>query len=229
MICVPPSGGTGTSFASWVPLARPQLEIAGVQFPGRGIRLREPTIESMPLLIEAMGQAIGPALTEDYVILGYCLGGLIAYELVRWLERSPFRPPTRLIVCGCDPPSRDIGGELAGLTDAELIERLRGWGGTSDQALANPRIMAMTLPPLRSDLLLLENYHYVAEPRVTIPISAYYGSDDATMSTADIAAWHACTTGPFSARAVEGGHFPAPSVLVPALLEELVSYASRPP
>ena len=220
MVCLPPSGGTGTSFASWIEYARPQLDIVGVQLPGRGIRLREPAIEAMPSLIEAMGQALGPALTEDYAILGYCLGGLIAYELARWLEHSEFRKPKQLVVCGCAAPSNAAAGELAALSDDELVAQLRRWGGTSEEALANKEIMAMTLRPLRNDLRLLAGYHHRVEP-IDVPILAFYGSDDATLTADDIAAWRPCTTGAFRARAVAGGHFPAPDVLVPALREEL--------
>ena len=223
MLCFPYAGGTAETFAGWIDLARPELDISAVRLPGRSIRLREPAIESMARLMDDMGPAIAPSLPTDYYLFGNCLGGLLAYEFARWISGTEFPKPRRLFICGCGAPSTETASKLIDASDAELVAQLRRWEGMTEEALANPQIVAMALPSLRADLRLLAGYSYDPSAKIAVPITTFRGTRDATLAAEAVNEWQQCTTAAFRYRELDGGHFPDPKLLIAALRDELDS------
>ena len=86
------------------------------------------------------------------------MGALLAFEVVRELERRG-GDILALIVSGCPAPHlRATRTNPAPRTDAELVDQLRSWGGTPAELLDDPEFMALALRPLRADLALCDRY-----------------------------------------------------------------------
>jgi len=217
LLCFPSAGGTAASFSDWKPLALPDFEIVPLKLPGRGVRLREPMPESMTQLVEAMGQALGPILPASYCVFGQCLGGILAYEFVRWIGQQSFAKPKHLFVSGCGAPLTEARKVLSQLDEEGLIRQLRAWGGTPDEMLERRDFLELMLPSVRADLRLFEHYTFAPEPQLTIPITALRGVSDSHVNPESLVGWRDCTTGPCVAAEVEGAHFPAPAVLLAAI------------
>ena len=82
------------------------------------------------------------------------------------------------------------------------------------------------LPLLRADTRLYGNYVYQAEPPLAIPIVAYGGANDPSVAAEHLEAWSAQTTGSFTRREFEGGHFylqTDPAAVLEALWRDLAS------
>src|SRR2546421_456760 len=80
LYCFPHSGGSAGEFVRWAD-QMPDVEVFGVQLPGRGGRYQEPAFTRMSSLVEAMVAQVpfhGP-----FVFFGHSLGALVAYEVAR--------------------------------------------------------------------------------------------------------------------------------------------------
>lgn len=221
VVCVPAAGSTAAAFSEWKPFAAPDLELVPIKLPGRGVRLAEPPVETMPELVARIGETIGPVLPVHYCVFGQCLGAVLAFEVTRWLIASRWRP-THLLVASCGAPASEKVMTVASSDDeASLVEQLRAWGRTPDTAHARRDFRDLLVPPLRSDLRLFEAYRPTARPPIDVPITAFRGRDDAFVSADAVGAWCDYTTAAFATRELAGGHFSDPAQLVPALREGL--------
>ena len=222
LLCIPQLGGTASVFADWARHGIPELDVAAVQLPGRGVRINELPVERMDWLVQDMGRSIGPSLHESYCVFGQCLGGIIAYELTGWLMMAGYAIPSHLFVSGCGAPdTAGVSSAAADASDEDLIAQIRRWGGTPDEALARPDVMALMLPALRSDLRLFSRYTGASSPQVDVSITAFRGSADPEVTPEAIAGWRHYTTGRFVSREFPGGHFLDAAVLMGAMRQEL--------
>jgi surfactin synthase thioesterase subunit len=222
LLCFPAAGATAAAFSEWRPSAAPDLEILPVKLPGRGVRLKEPAIEVMPALVAAIGEGIGAALPQRYAVFGQCLGGLLAYEVTRWICSARLPRPAHFFIAGCGAPGTKAAASTSpNLDEAGLIAQLRAWGGTPEQALVRRDFLDLLLPPLRSDLRLFERYEGLPGPVLDVPITALRGAGDTFVSAESSAGWRDYTTAAFAAREIEGGHFAQPEVMLPVIREML--------
>jgi medium-chain acyl-[acyl-carrier-protein] hydrolase len=149
--------------------------------------------------------------TTPYVLFGYSLGGLIAFEAARILARdTKSQQPRALIVAAAEAPAgKSSRPQLHALPDAEFIKKQmeRYPGGISPAVLAEPDLMEMLLPILKADLKMFETYQYVPEAPLACPIYAMSGEKDRICTPSAMAGWEKETSGPFFAETVAGNHF----------------------
>jgi surfactin synthase thioesterase subunit len=94
------------------------------------------------------------------------------------------------------------------LPDAQFVaEVCRRYGGVPDAVLRDRDLLALLLPCLRADVTAVETYGYSAGEPLACPISAFGGTDDATVSLDELEAWREETTGPFKVELLPGDHF----------------------
>jgi surfactin synthase thioesterase subunit len=130
------------------------------------------------------------------------MGSGIAFELTRSLRVIGAPMPRTLIVSSARAPQdRTEASRQRDPSDAELIEELKGLGALTEEALK------LTLPLLRADSRLYRNYIYHPGPPLEIPIIAYGGAADASISPEQLDRWRDQTTASFTRREFEGGHF----------------------
>lgn len=104
------------------------------------------------------------------------------------------------------PPHR--AGYSASFSDAEVVEWLRDrYRAMPAAILAEPELLELLLPVLRADLIANETYEPAPEPRLEVPLTVFYGSDDDLVPEHALAGWASFTTGPVETVRVEGGHF----------------------
>lgn len=146
-------------------------------------------------------------------------------------ERIPeaLRGPVHLFIsAGRAPQFRDRERVAYDLPEAEFMEELRRLNGTPAEVLENPELMHLMLPMLRADFEVAETYTYVPEPPLSCPISAYGGTDDKSVSRAELEGWRDHTTGAFSLQMFRGDHFylqSSESILTGTLISQLRRFA----
>jgi medium-chain acyl-[acyl-carrier-protein] hydrolase len=59
------------------------LDICPIQLPGRENRLREPPVTGIQTVVENLASELSLYLDRPYILYGYSLGALIAFELAR--------------------------------------------------------------------------------------------------------------------------------------------------
>jgi|HubBroStandDraft_5_1064220.scaffolds.fasta_scaffold250508_2 medium-chain acyl-[acyl-carrier-protein] hydrolase len=211
VFCIPHAGGGGSSFRSWVEDQPANTEICPVQLPGREGRLHEPFPASITEIARTLAPIVLPYLDVPYILVGNSLGALIAVELASRLQEDYQLPPVHLVAAATWPPGTDaeiLGPFVSGLDDAAFTaEMQRRYGGIPAEMLASPELLAVFLPVLRADMRMYETYRPgMAGPRLSCPVTAVVGVDDAALTATDMAGWSAVTSGPFACVEVAGGH-----------------------
>ena len=229
IFCFPYAGGSDLTFRTW-PMELPAaVEICGVQLPGHGNRFREPLIDRMEPLVNAVTPMLIPYMDRPSAFFGHSMGALIAFEVARRLRRDCAPEPECLFVSGRPAPQvPDTERRTYDLPEPEFLKELRRLNGTPREVLEHPELLQLTLPIIRADFGLCQNYRYVPDAPLAYPIFAFGGVDDPEVSLEQLRAWSDQTTASFSHRLLPGDHFfliSARAVLLKTLsgvLEQLI-------
>lgn len=206
LACFPYAGGGASLYRRWAEALAADVELVALQLPGRENRVMdEPLVDlvqAATLAVDAL-RALPPLPT---VFFGHSMGALLAYEAAL---RLPDSPPVALAVSGRSAPH--LGARVqpvAEMSDAVFIDYLRGIGGTSEEVLEQPELMALLLPMLRADFRMVDDYRPSNPPAVlACPVLAFYGTEDAATPPQRMQAWQLTAAGPFELHALPGGHF----------------------
>lgn len=206
LFCFPHSGASAAPFGRWRRLL-PEVELRPVELPGHGRRIDEPLFDDMPPLVARLVDELCHALRPPFALLGHSLGALLAFELAHALRERGLPAPAALFASGTAAPGRRDDSEFAvEKSDAELVEHLRRFQGTSEAVLAESELMRLALPVLRADFRMCGRYRHRARPRLDCPIHVLGGRDD-TATAEQLEAWREESRGGFSRTMFDGGHF----------------------
>jgi medium-chain acyl-[acyl-carrier-protein] hydrolase len=208
LFCFPHAGGSARAFASWPARLGQEIEVLGVQLPGREERLGEPPFTRLQPLVEALVPVLMPYLDRPFALFGHSLGALVAFETARALRYRGQPQPTHLFVSGRAAPTiLRTGAGTHTLSDADFRARLRDLKGTPAEVLASEELMGALLPMLRADFAVSETYVYPGGDLLDCPMSIYGGHEDATLCSQELDAWRHMTTGSVTLRLFPGDHF----------------------
>jgi medium-chain acyl-[acyl-carrier-protein] hydrolase len=210
LFCFAYAGGGASVFRDWGRLLPAEIEVWAVQLPGRETRLRESAIARLQPLVEAVSQAM--LLMGDQplplALFGHSMGGLVSFEVARYLRRHHRLNPVHLFVSGARAPQiPNPHPPIHALPQLDFLHELKQFNGTPIAVLENPELMELLSPALRADFELLETYTYTSEAPLVCPISAFGGTEDLKVGWEDLAAWKLHTTRQFSLHSLPGDHF----------------------
>ncbi|MGV9302380.1 thioesterase II family protein [Nonomuraea sp. NPDC004354] len=204
LFCLPWAGAGAGAFQGWAAAAGPELEVLPVVLPGREGRFSEP----FDLDIAELADAVSARADRPYAFYGHSMGGRLGFEVIRELTRRGERLPRRLYLGACRPP--DLVEPLAALSevsDEELLGRLIELGGLPEELLAEPELCELVLPVLRADFTWLHEYVYEPGPPIGVPIEAFAGAEDKSVSVSAMRGWSRHTSAGFTLSVQPGGHF----------------------
>jgi surfactin synthase thioesterase subunit len=208
LFCLPHAGSGSAPFYRWKRELQ-GIDVCPVRLPGRDMRLGESSIADAGELADALMDSTAQYLDAPYAIFGHSMGALLAYEWARRIEQAGSRRPSCLFVSGREAvhlPWRHRA--LHGLGDAEFVDEVRArYGGMPEDFLADRELREMFLPILRADFRLVETYRHENSARLSCPVMAFAGDDDAGVAQQGLLRWAELTSGNFSARRFAGGHF----------------------
>jgi len=232
LFCFHHAGGSAALFRRW-PAVLADFDVCAVQLPGRGSRMIEPALASIPELVDGITPALLPLLDRPYALFGHSMGSAVALALAQRLRALGAPLPVHLFASGRQAPHRPFPeGSLRGLTDAMVVDQINTrYGGFPPEALAHPEFIALLLPTLRADFAALEDFAPAMDAPLPLPITAIGGIGDACASPERLAPWQIYTTQPLRMRHVPGGHFYLEERIdeVVAILRETFVRAPRSP
>lgn len=209
LVAYPYAGASAQVYRAWDAPLGGLVDLVGLQPPGRWARIREPLLRDAGELAEQATDALlkEGLLHEPYVLYGHSFGAAVALEMARVLHRRGGPMPTHVYLgARMSPPHR--AGYSASFSDEEVVVWLRDRYRAMPAALLDePELLELLLPVLRADLIANESYEPEPEPRLEVPLTVFYGSDDDLVPEHALAGWASFTTGPTETVRVEGGHF----------------------
>jgi surfactin synthase thioesterase subunit len=209
----PHSGGSADSCQPLAAQLADFASTAGVRYPGRAEREREPFFTDVHVLADRVAEALATVREDGPLLLfGHSLGAAVAYEVAR---RLPDQSRIVLVASGHPAPSRlelpDLGPDDDGTGDAEADEPLAGLirslGGTDAGLLDHPLLRRMFLPVIRADLRAHSRYRPGPGSSVGCRIVALMGADDPLTDGPRVRAWQRHTAAPVRVHTFPGGHF----------------------
>ena len=210
LFCVPYAGGGPSAFRGWREELQPEVEVTVVQLPGREARFRERPYREMGPLVEDLADSVIPWLNTGqlFAFFGHSLGGLIAFETLHVIRQRTGREASHLFVSACAAPHCEpILPRVGHLDDQELCRAVnQRYGGIPAAVLADEEFLQATLPTLRADICLLEEYHRRPPRPLSCPISAFGGAGDPTLPENHVEAWREQTLSSFERFVLDEGH-----------------------
>ncbi|MEM9816735.1 MAG: alpha/beta fold hydrolase [Cyanobacteria bacterium P01_D01_bin.6] len=208
MFCFPYAGGAAQVYRHWSAALSPTVEVCAIELPGHGRRIADPPITQLAQLVDHLGTTLLPGLNQPFIFFGHSLGGLIAFELTRWLRSRQLPLPELLVVSAARAPHlTSTEPPLHQLPKADFLAELNRYGGTPQAVIQNDELMELLLPTLRADFALLETYRYQAQAPLSCAIAAIGGNQDAIVSLDDVRPWQIHTAAQFSLDEITGDHF----------------------
>jgi surfactin synthase thioesterase subunit len=205
LICFPHAGGNATFFTPLTARMPADLQVVGVQYPGRQDRHAEPPADTIAELADRIAEVLRPAVTP-MAFFGHSMGSVLAFEVARRLDAAG-TPVTKIFVSARCAPSL-YPRALANLTDDRAImTELKQLGGTQSVFFEDDELFQMVLPAIRSDYKAIREYRCQAGVRITPSITALMGDDDPHTTVTDMRAWADHTSGDFTLQVFSGGHF----------------------
>jgi surfactin synthase thioesterase subunit len=208
LICLPFAGGGAGFYRAWSQLPEGCPDILPLQLPGREeLFIQEPfhnAVEAGQWLAEQVAEVSGDY--DRIALFGHSLGAVLAYETARNLDESGDGRLTHLFVSGSPGPWTGRAERATELDDEEFIAKVEHFAGFRHEALADPDMREILLPPLRADVEMHENYKPVSERRLGVPVTSLRGTEDALVSRDQAAEWDSATDAGFDLVEIPGRH-----------------------
>lgn len=204
--CYPYSGGSDTVFESWD--LGDAFELTPLFLPGRGRRRHEPPCASVAGLVAATIDQIRP--DEPFVLLGYSLGALVAFETARDLRRRGSDPPRGLAVLAHRAPHAPPPMCSTVVSDLSRESRVEVMS-TGNPTDAPHRSFTFRVPrgpddARRCDFDAAREYVFEPKAPLELPLLALGGDGDPIALPAEVEAWRLHTRSSFQYASLPGGH-----------------------
>lgn len=210
VFCVPHAGGTSSAFRRWQGRIGAGLSPVPLELAGRGPRSGEAFSTTVhAAAADLITQLEGKRSGGGFILLGHCMGAVIAFEMARALRRRDAEEPVLLVVSGRNPPylPNEWSRKVAPLPDDELFRELQTVGGVP--AGLSRAMAGAFLPVFRADQSMVRDYEVGGtEPLIGPPVLALAGDGDFMTSDALLPQWadytqrHTCTV-----RKLPGNHY----------------------
>lgn len=207
LVCFPHAGGAASLFHGWADRLPRSTELVAVQYPGRQDRGHEEPVADLDTLASLVAPEIERLLDRPLVLFGHSLGATIAFEVARRLRPRFPTPVSRLVVSARVPPADSLPRDYDFRRDEDVRRYLRNVGGRAALVTENEELWRVSVPALRGDLLMAENYRYSGGAPLTCPITVVAAESDEDCGLAEMRGWSTYTVAAVDEHLLPGDHY----------------------
>lgn len=180
IIAFPFAGGNKYSFNFLKKYIAPyNIELIVLEYPGRGLRMKDPLLESIESVLEDAFENLKKEIgADDYLIYGHSMGALIGLLVCDKLKAASLKMPRRLLTTGRPLPHRRKKEKTFHLGTQAFYSKIASLGGLPEQLLQEPALMDFYAPILKADFKAVEEYSTLETSDIGIPISVLYGDEE---------------------------------------------------
>lgn len=205
LFVLPFAGGNSASFNNLKPLLDKRIKMVVVEYPGRMTRRREEFIIDYGKFLEDVALQIEKNRdnNDSFAILGYSLGSVLAFDLLR--KQMVKGKPTHFFACARGSLARACQSQcFASLPEDDFYRRMYGLGGINEKIMQNKRFKEIYLKPMRADYDVWASYRF-QKAIIDCNISVVYSPHDILCS--HIEDWRDISSGKVDFFALGKNHF----------------------
>ncbi|QXV63856.1 thioesterase [Mucilaginibacter sp. 21P] len=207
LFCFPFAGGSKYSYNIFIGTAHGNITIAPIDYPGRGLRFKEPLLKQIDDVVNDCFNIIKDKLQHPYAFYGHSMGTIVSYLLTKKIIDEGLPKPIHLFLTGRGGPAVVYGEtKRYQLPSDKFRAQIKEMGGSPDEVLNDEDLMSFFEPILRADFQTLEEYVYKQTPPFDIPITAMFGSEE-RVTYEQVLEWQKETTSKLTVKKFEGRHF----------------------
>ncbi|ALB45160.1 thioesterase II family protein [Clostridium beijerinckii] len=208
IFCFPYAGGSAIFYSKWFKYLEEDIEICPVQLPGRENRIGEEVITDINILVKEIVEAIKPLLDETCAFMGHSMGGLISYEVARYVSRKKIATPKAVFISGTVPPDIIKSSEkIHEISDKEFCEKIEGYDNINKEMFKYKEFYKYFLPTLRGDFKLVETYEIDKIEKLSCKMFVMGGDKDDFVPISSLKQWERYAEDPVEVKIFEGNHF----------------------
>lgn len=213
LYCLAHAGGSCQYFQPWAAKLPTWIQVVGVQLPGRWNRIQEKPFLRMPDLIAQLGpsfiQERESYQEQPFAFYGHSLGGLIAFELTRYLIKNNQQLPEHLFISAKRSLQLSTEGlRIYSLPDLQFERALTTmYGALPPEITEHDDIKKMFLDITKVDMELLDTYVYSSEPIVSVPLTILGGMNDHVVTLKELEPWQELSNAGVEILQFPGDHF----------------------
>lgn len=202
--CFPYAGGNAQAFLPWLAHCDSSTELSVIQYPGRSNRFKEPPIETCVAMAKAIANEINREKSQPFILLGYSMGGAIAFEVARLLAIQQLTiQPLAIHLCASCPPAKS---NRYLLEDSQLLKEIRRIGGVDERLLNDAEMRNMILNVMRNDFKILDTYQ-ASMNSCNSPVHLWVGNQDQHVPMNKALLWQDYCHASVQCHLLEGNHF----------------------
>ena len=160
LICFPYAGGSSVIYGDLKKQLCRQFDVVTVDYAGHGMRMLEDLYQTMEQTADDAYKLV-KELTKDgeYVLFGYSMGALVAYEVAKRLEQNGDKLPSTIIFTSSNPPGiSEVEGRIFEYDDDAFLRSVIDLGGMTDEILEDEELKSFFAPILRADFRQIYDY-----------------------------------------------------------------------
>jgi acyl transferase domain-containing protein/surfactin synthase thioesterase subunit/acyl carrier protein len=204
LFCFHDAGGNASLFTSLSKELADVFDVVSIELPGRGHRIHEKPYSDLEMLIKDIVPQIETLMDKPFLFFGHSMGGVVAFELARELDKRTKPMPLKLFISSTPGLTTYNKAEVDHTRSDEELYKM--FPHLQPHVIADKEFHSMLMKMLRSDLQLLNNYTYVKRDRFNVPIVALYGNDDDRVKKVQVEKWENETFNAFKLINRPGGH-----------------------
>ncbi len=190
LVMFPFGGGNGFSFVELAnQIDRFDREILMINPPGH-LFCDQPPLESIDEMVQLYLSQLRPQLKDQIVLFGHSMGGIVAYEICKALEKE--KKIVRLFISAVNPPHCILEGLdiHSRMSNAQLIKACDQLGGIRGALGSDQDFLDSFANALRADMVALERYQENVTPseKLKTPVTILYSTGD-VMTPEKIKEW----------------------------------------